>query len=277
MTTGILHPGAMGASVAAACSGQTAWVSAGRSPATAERAERAGLEAVTSIAELCERAEVIVSVCPPAAAVDVADAVAAAGFDGIYADVNAIAPATARAIGERFERFVDGGIIGPPAWEPGTTRLYLSGDDAAEVATRWEGSPLEVRLVEGGAGAASAVKASYAAWTKGSAALLLAVRALARAEGVEDALVGEWARSQPGLDDRCARVASVNAPKGWRFAGELAEIAAAFEARGLPGGFGLAASEVYGALGPWKDAERDDVDLAAVLDALLDEPAPPPS
>jgi hypothetical protein len=86
---------------------------------------------------------------------------------------------------------------------------------------------------------------AYAAWTKGSAALLLAARALARAEGVEDSLLAEWALSQPGLDGRSGGAAGSAAAKGWRWAGEMEEIAASMTADGLPGGFHLAAAEVF--------------------------------
>ncbi|MEY2553914.1 MAG: hypothetical protein QOC57_1774, partial [Ilumatobacteraceae bacterium] len=99
------------------------WCSAGRSAASKRRATDAGIDDVGSLAALAECADVIISVCPPAAAAEVAAAVAEAGFDGIYVDVNAIAPATARSIGTHFGQFVDGGVIGPPVRSPGTTRL----------------------------------------------------------------------------------------------------------------------------------------------------------
>ncbi|MEY2444854.1 MAG: hypothetical protein QOE00_1434, partial [Ilumatobacteraceae bacterium] len=235
--------------------------------ASKRRATDAGIDDVGSLAALAECADVIISVCPPAAAAEVAAAVAEAGFDGIYVDVNAIAPATARSIGTQFERFVDGGVIGPPVRSPGTTRLYLSGAAAAEVADLWRDTALETRLVDGGAGAASAVKVCFAAWTKGSAALLLAIRALAAAEGVEQALLEEWATSLPGLADQAATAASANAPKAWRFAGELEEIAVTFTANELPGGFGSAAAEIYDRLAGFKGTERTTV--AEVIDALL--------
>ena len=95
---GVLHPGEMGAAVAGGlrARGETVlWASAGRSAATAERAQQAGLEDVVNVAELCRRCEILLSVCPPHAALDVARA--AAGFTGIYVDANAISPETARA------------------------------------------------------------------------------------------------------------------------------------------------------------------------------------
>ena len=272
MATGFLHPGAMGASLAAMCAGPTLWCGEGRSAATRGRAERAGMTEAGSLAELVDRCDVIVSICPPAAAETVAEATADAGFDGIYDDANAIAPMTARAIAERFERFVDAGVIGPPVAPGGSTRLYLAGPDAPVVAALWDGSDLGTRPVDGGAGAASAVKVCFAAWTKGTAALLLAVRALARAEGVEEALLAEWATSMPDLSERSERTASATGPKAWRFEGELAEIADAFAAHDLPDGFGRAAAEVYGRLADLR--QTPEPTLHQVVDALLhDGPA----
>ena len=133
---------------------------------------------------------------------------AATGYDGLYLDANAVSPATAREIAEAATqggaRFVDGGIVGPPAVRPGTTQLYLSGDGAPEMAALFAGSALEAVDLEAEIGAASALKMCYAGFTKGSAALLLALRAAARAYGVEGGLLGEWARSQPGLEKRSA-------------------------------------------------------------------------
>lgn len=259
---GILHPGQMGASVAAAAAARGArvgWASEGRSAASRRRASEAELEDLGSVRALAEWSEVILSVCPPAAATAVAMEVAQAGFGGVFVDANAVAPATARGIARIVEdggaRFVDGGIVGLPPEREGTTRLYLSGADAAEVAAVFDGSLIGAAVVEGGPGAASALKACYAAWTKGSAALLVAIRALADAEGVEAPLLAEWGLSQPGLGERSDGAARKNAFKAWRFEGEMLEIADAFEAAGLPRGFHEAAAEVYGRLAPFKDRE----------------------
>ena len=121
------------------------------------------------------------------------------GFLGIYLDANAVSAETARTIGGRFGRFVDGGIIGPPPHEPGTTRLYLSGVEAERLVPLFAGTTIDARVVSDEPGAASALKMSYAGWTKGSAALFLAVRALAQAEGVEEKLLEEWQMSMPHL------------------------------------------------------------------------------
>jgi len=240
---GLLHPGEMGAAVAAALRGrgcEVLWASAGRSPATAERAEAAGLEDVGDVEELCRRCEILLSICPPHAAVDVAHV--AAGFAGVYVDANAIAPATAGVIAGVQARFVDGGIVGPPPSRPGTTRLYLSGAEAEAVAALFAGTNLDARVISG---SASALKAAYAGWTKGSAALLLAVRDLARAEGVEDALLQEWRLSIPELEEQLAGAERSARRKGWRWIGEMEEITRSMSAHDLPTGFHEASAEMY--------------------------------
>lgn len=259
----------MGSVVAAQCRAQTRlWVDAGRSEASAERAAAAGLLPVSTLDELAEQANVIVSVCPPSAAGDVAARVAHAGFTGIYVDANAIAPDGARAIGERFEQFVDASIVGLPPTSPGTTRLYLSGpqDLTTQVQALWDGSLFDARTIGESIGAASALKMAYAGWTKGSMALLLNMAALAEAEEVSEALRAEWEMSIPDLLPRLERGGRGAAKKAWRFSGEMREIAATLAAAGLPDGFHLSAQEIYEQLAVFKDV---DPTVAEVLSQLL--------
>ena len=270
--TGVLHPGAMGVTVAAACSGTVLWAGEDRSTETRQRAQDAELTDAGDLKSLVAAADMVISVCPPHGAESLAGSVADAGFEGCYVDANAVSPATARRIAERFEDFVDGSLIGPPARETGTTRLYLSGPSANRVAARFDGSALDARvLAGGGAGAASALKMAYASWTKGTSALLMAVAALAAAEGVSDELTAEWALSQSGLSQRLAYSSLAVAPKAWRWVGEMDEIAETFAGVGLPDGFHRAASEIYERLAPFKDARSASVEQ--MLETLL-SPAP---
>jgi 3-hydroxyisobutyrate dehydrogenase-like beta-hydroxyacid dehydrogenase len=260
-TIGLLHPGEMGASVGAAAragGGRVLWVSEGRGADTRQRATAAGLEDAGTLRALVGASDVVLSVCPPHAAGEVARQVAGHGFRGLYVDGNAVAPATARAI-EGIVRaagatYVDGGLIGPPPDRPGTTRLYLSGPQAERVRALFAQGPLEAIVLPGDLTAASAIKMAYAAWTKGSQALLMAVRALATAEGVDEALLAEWHRSQPELPKRSENAARGTARKAWRWVGEMHEIAETFRDAGLPDGFHRGAGEVYRRMAPYKDA-----------------------
>ena len=258
---GLLHPGEMGATVGAAAREnalRVVWASQGRGPRTRTRADAAGLADVGTLSAVVAHSRIILGVCPPHAAADLARAVAGQRFSGIYVDANAVSPGTAGEVRRIVEAggacFVDGGIIGPPALACGTTRLYLSGDQSERVAECFRRGPLEARVVDGPPGAASALKMAYAAWTKGSAALLIAIRTLAINEGVDAALIREWELSQAGLSARSVGAVRSNARKAWRFSGEMEEIADTFAAAGLPDGFHRAAAEIYRRMTDYKDA-----------------------
>lgn len=284
---GVLHPGNMGAALAACIDGQVFWASEGRSEESAERARKAEIVDLGSLDSVVAAVDVVISVCPPAAAVEVAEQVSGTGFDGLYVDVNAVSPATARQIGQLFARFVDGGIVGPPpstaSVSPrgpgirmrargnpsGGTRLYLSGEEASEVAGLFAGSAVDIRIVGSDPGRASALKMTYAAWTKGTSALLLSVGALATSEGVMDELLDEWDMSIPELRERLDRVSGRIGEKAWRFAGEMEEIALTYGDAGLPDGFHLAAADIYSRLCDLKD-QPPGQSPGEVLAMLLD-------
>jgi 3-hydroxyisobutyrate dehydrogenase-like beta-hydroxyacid dehydrogenase len=250
-TVGLLHPGEMGAAVGGclvSVGHEVLWDPAGRSRASTGRALAAELTGVT-FDRLIARSSVILSICPPHAALDVARQVASAGYAGRYVDANAISVATAEqvcaVVTAAGATYVDGGIIGMPPEVAGHTRLYLSGPHAAEVRILFSRSRLDARIAEGPLYAASSVKMAYAAWTKGSSALLLAARALARASGVERTLLTEWSLSQQALGEQSERSAAAAAAKGWRWVAEMEEIAASMAAAGLPAGFHEAAADIY--------------------------------
>ena len=274
-TVALLHPGNMGATIGAAAvtsGARVVWASYERSRATHERAKEAGLVDVESLINAVRESDVVLAVCPPHAALELAQNVAHQEFSGIYVDANAVSRATAEHIGEIVTKagatFVDGGIIGPPVKRAGTTRLYLSGVHAPEVAELFSSSMLDARPIGDMPGSASALKVVFAAWTKCTDALILAIRALAAREGVEKALVDEWSLSQPDLERRSIRAAAVAAPKAWRYVGEMQEIAATFEAAGLPAGFHNAAADICERLASFKDCTDPPPTVAAVIDAL---------
>ena len=280
VTVALLHPGNMGMTIgaAAATSGaRVIWVSEKRSKASQERAMQAGLVDVETLTDAVQQSDVILSVCPPHAALEVARSVAQHNFNGVYVDANAVSRATAEQIGDTVTKagasFVDGGIIGSPVKRAGTTRLYLSGSRAAEVAALFSVSMLDARAIGASPGAASALKIAYAAWTKCTDALVLAIRALAVHEGVDQALLQEWAISQPDLERRSIQAAAVAVPKAWRYVGEMKEIAATLASAGLPSGFHHAAADLYERLAPFKDRTNPALTVAAVVAALTTGPA----
>lgn len=272
---GILHPGQMGISIAASAvnSGhEVYWASEGRSDKSRQRAEGHKLVEVEELSQLCQMCEIILSVCPPHAAENMARSVIEAGFKGLYLDANAIAPQRSSRIGQRMEEanihFVDGGIIGGPAWKPKETWLYLSGGQSEAIASCFSSGPLEVKIIGNEIGKASALKMCYAAYSKGTTALLAAILATAEALGVRETLYEQWNMDDPDFSGQANRRATRVTAKAWRFEGEMHEIASTFRDAGLPDGFHEAAAEVYRRMADFKDSPEQPK-LDQVLDALL--------
>ncbi|WP_078890265.1 NAD(P)-dependent oxidoreductase [Streptomyces maremycinicus] len=260
---GILHPGAMGARVAAqavAAGAAAWWLPHGRSTASRERAAEHGLRSAASIRELTATCEVVLSVCPPAAALDVAAQVAAAGFRGVYVDANAVSPERMADITEVFDddavTVVDGGITGPPPRERGRTRLYLSGDDTAvaRVSALFDGTALTPVTLAGPIGRASALKLAFAAYNKISYAVAAQACALADGHGVLDDLLDLARQMLPDTPLAEPEHLAAAGPRAWRWEPEMREIARACRAVGVPADFAEAAAQTFTR---W-EAHKDD-------------------
>jgi 3-hydroxyisobutyrate dehydrogenase-like beta-hydroxyacid dehydrogenase len=251
---GLLFPGEMGAEIGAAARGEVAWASEGRSEATARRAQEAGFVDVGSVSELVATSEIVLSVCPPAIAEDVAKQVFELGFSGLYVEANAISPGRMARISQLGERIVDGSILG-------ALHFYLSGDDGdvARIAELFAGSAVTAIPMRVGIGAASAIKMAYAGWNKIGIALTAQAQAIARAHGVEEALEAEGVTGE-----RLPR----SAAKAWRWAPEMEEIAAACAELGLPDGIPRGAADLYRR---WDEHRDTEVELERLLDDLAVE------
>jgi 3-hydroxyisobutyrate dehydrogenase-like beta-hydroxyacid dehydrogenase len=272
---GILYPGEMGISIAASAINnghQVFWLSQGRSDQTRSRAEKYHLIEISSLTEFCQICEIVISICPPHAAEEVAQSVMERSFKGLYLDSNAIAPQRAIKIGQMMEankiQFVDGGIIGGPAWTPNETLLYLSGKHADEIAACFSIGPLATRIIGSEIGKASALKMCYAAYTKGTTALLCVILATAESLSVREELYQQWEMDEPGFSEHVIRRVRRVTAKAWRFEGEMEEIAATFREAGLPDGFHQSAAEIYRRLASLRDAGATPP-LDDVLQALL--------
>ncbi len=194
----------------------------------------------------------------PTPATEVAQDVAATGYQGQYLDANAIAPSKLAAIDALLSghsiHLIDGSLIGGPVWPSeaanGQTTLHLSGAGSDAISALLTGSPLKTAVLSKQLGDASALKMVFAAFSKGSAALTAEILNVAEQYGVREQLneaigqqtAGQWQRSLAGT-----------ASKAWRFKGEMQEIAETFEAVGAEPGFHQAAAAVYQKLSAHKD------------------------
>jgi 3-hydroxyisobutyrate dehydrogenase-like beta-hydroxyacid dehydrogenase len=230
----IVAPGNMGAAVGArlTASGLRVLTSLdGRSATTRERAAEAGMTAA-SAAEIAG-ADILLSIVPPGKALGVAEALMpalrASNHKPLFVECNAVSPQTvgriAAVIAEAGCPFVDGGIMGPPPRvDSKRTRLYVSGPDAAQVG-ELNKYGLNVRVMGGKVGDASALKLSYAAFNKGVVALGAIAALAAERAGVGDALRAEFAESQPGRLTELTRTIPDMLPKAYRWVAEFEEIA----------------------------------------------------
>ena len=231
----ILAQGAMGAGVAARliAHGVTVLTSVeGRSAASAARAAKAGMQAVPEHA--LAGADAFLSILPPSEALATAGRLApifaAAPSPTLYVDCNALSPETmgrvGAALGAHGLRVVDAGIIGgPPREGYAGPVIYASGPEAAGFAALLTGRGLDLRVIEGPIGAASALKMSYAGITKGLVAIGSAMMLAATRAGAADALRAELASSQPALTAWFARMVPSMYDKAYRWTGEMEEIA----------------------------------------------------
>lgn len=273
-TIALISPGAMGASVGAAAASnghEVLWLNPGRSERTLARAKRANLIAVTSEEDLFSCAEIVLSVCPPHSAEEVAALAVRNNFKGTFVEANAISPNKTRSIASKLAESnitcVDGGIIGGPAWNADSnTHLYLSGTGASTIASLFKDSPLMSSIVDANIGSASALKMTFAAYSKGTTALLAAILAVAEQEEIREVLQNQWGKNF--TQQTITRVTG-NATKAWRFAGEMEEISKTFSDAGLPGDFHTGAAEVFRRLSDYKDVPTPPA-LAEFLTTLID-------
>jgi putative dehydrogenase len=229
----ITSPGNMGAAIGGRLTAQGVKVLCSFSQRSAASQARAASHGLTGSpdSELAQ-ADFLLSIVPPKEAVAVAErlapALAAAKRKAVYVDCNAISPSTAAKIGEILKptgaTYIDGGIIGGPPREGYTPRLYVSGPGAQRVLDL-NRFGLDVRLVEGGIGAASALKLSYAGINKGAIGLGAAMILAARRAGVENDLMRELSESQRGLLAQFSRGIPDMFSKAERWAPEMNEIA----------------------------------------------------
>ncbi|WP_319530123.1 DUF1932 domain-containing protein [uncultured Cohaesibacter sp.] len=202
----------------------------GRSQATKERVEKAGMKDV-DWSEIAS-ADIILSIVPPGIALEIAERIAAAlpeGASPLFLELNAISPATTIEVCTRAKdagmRVVDGGIIGGPP-QPGKSgpRLYLSGEAAHEALWLNE-LGVDVQVIEGDIGAASALKLCYGAMNKGETGLMAAMMSAAERNGIGRELHAEMVRSRPAALKMAEGALPKMYPKAYRWVDEMREIA----------------------------------------------------
>ncbi len=246
----------------------------GRSARSRELAEQGELEDAGTLVQLIAETDLVLSIMPPSAAqafaTAAAEAMGATETTPVFADCNAIAPATTQKIGTIIDAagaaFIDGGIIGAAPGKDTPPRLYVSGPDA-ELLLPLGGPDLNVVSLGPKIGRASALKMCYAALTKGTMTLDTAVLLAGTQLGVYDELMAELTGSQQPALKRMENRVPWLAADAERWTGEMEEIAATFGAAGLPVNFHLAAAEIFRLLAttPLAEETRESADRSRTL------------
>ncbi|HEY3917497.1 MAG TPA: DUF1932 domain-containing protein [Stellaceae bacterium] len=206
----------------------------GRSEASRIRAREAGMVAVDDDLALVTGADFVLSIVPPGEAKAFAERMAPtlARLDKkpIFADCNALAPATVREVAAAIApsgcAFADMGILGAPPSPSGAggPRLYASGPGArASLALKDYG--LDIRVVEGGVGEASAVKMGYACLTKGTQAIGAAMMLGAMRNNVAPTVRAALGDSLPEVLGYTSKQMPRMFPKAYRWVAEMEEMA----------------------------------------------------
>ena len=277
MNIAVLHPGEIGVTVANSLlrAGHSVyWAAEGRGQATRARVEHIGLIEAPTVAAVVAHCQMIVAVCPPQFAEELSGELCELGFGGIYVDANAISPMRAKRISRQCEEagmsFVDGSLIGPPAWHAGTTTLHLSGAHAHAVAECFVGGNLATSIAGTEIGQASALKMCDSAFNKGLLAVLYRTLAAAKVLGVSSQLHEVWNENPSGaghVSTENGRICK-SALKAWRFAPEMNEIVKTMEAIGQPSDLFQNLRDVYPSLAEFASSSRVPTE-EEVLEALL--------
>ena len=280
-TIAIQSPGDMGHAVGRAL-GENGYdvitCLAGRSERTRELASKGNMRDVDSYETLVREADIVLSILVPAhatgVATQVADALRTTGTQTPFADCNAVSPQTTAAmasiVNDAGGRFIDGSIIGGPPGRGAPPRFYVSGPDAGLMA-ELDGKGIAVRPLGDLVGRASGIKMCYAAMTKGTSALYIALLTAAEALGLTQELYAEFKSSQPEVFARMESGLPGLPANAHRWVGEMEEIAATFDYVGVTPGFHQGAAEVYRLLGetPFAHETPETIDRSRTLEDTI--------
>jgi 3-hydroxyisobutyrate dehydrogenase-like beta-hydroxyacid dehydrogenase len=255
----------------------------GRAAASVQRVTRAGLEVIDDEDTLVREADFILSIVPPGQAEAVASrfrpALTRSPSKPLFVECNAISPATVRRIEDSLTatgcRFVDAGIIGgpPPASRPDVgPRFYASGTDA-HLLTRLRQHGLNILILDGPVGAASAFKMSYGGLTKGLIAIGTAMLGAASREGLGAPLREELLRSQPNLLAFLKAGIPNMFPKAYRWIDEMEQIAEFLDDAGAGSQIYQGAARLYERVAEDWQREGDDGASVAQLKSFFAEKA----
>jgi len=168
-------------------------------------AAQADVTACRSLAELCARADLVISAVTASSTLAVAQAAAPHLRSGtVFLDLNSASPGTkqqaARLIDASGAHYVEAGVMTSVPPYGVRVPMLLGGASAAvlaDVLTAWG---MDAKAVSDQLGVASAIKMCRSVMIKGLEALVIESYTTARAYGVEDHVLPTLAETFPGID-----------------------------------------------------------------------------
>ena len=250
----------------------------GRSELSRLRAERAMISDVGQLKNLISEANILLSIMPPQHAIEFASKVSKQilkeGGDVVFADCNAISPATTLKIKELMDKaqipFVKIGISGPPPRVGEETRFYARGPDANRLS-ELGGEGILYKIVSEDIVAAAAMKMCYAGLTKCTMTLQTAVLIASEILGVRDELSRELESSQKFHWNLMTSRVPFYAADADRWASEMHEIAQTLGSVGLTKNLHEGAGDIFRlmASSPLGEETRETLDKSRNLEDTI--------
>lgn len=234
-----------------------------------------GVVGARTVAGALEGAAAVFCLVTADRALEAAEACAGLAPGALWLDGNSCAPETKRRAAEVIEarggRYVDVAIMAPVHPKKHRVPLLLSGPHAEAAAEVLAALGMSPRVAGEDIGAASTIKMLRSVMIKGMEALSAECLLAARRAGVDDAVLGSLAASNPEVDweGRGAYHLGRMIEHGERRAAEMREVVRTVEALGLPADMARAVvlwqARVAGA-----GAELGDEAFGPRADRLLD-------
>ncbi|WP_449414854.1 DUF1932 domain-containing protein [Ochrobactrum teleogrylli] len=258
-TITLLYPGDMGSAFAKlliAAGHKVVSPMGGRSEQTQETARSIGVEMRDDMASALAESDLVLSLVPPSAVIDVAEQAIAASREQkaapFYVDMNAKTPADAERLNTAFGNaslpFCNACIIGRASHLGDEGRIYASGPDTKPLEELFEGLLPVIALGEEIA-QASVFKMAFAGFNKTVAAALFETANTANAFGVTDSLFELIGQHLGGTLSDFGKLVPTYPRHVLRRAEEMEALAEMLADAKLPNDIALAAGATFRSLG----------------------------
>ena len=169
-----------------------------------KRAQESGVVLKSRPCEVVKEAELLFAAVPSSNTVGLCESICNDLRPGqLYVDVSASTPESKKKIGDMLNKtgalFTDAAMMGSLPQDKHRVPIFASGDGAKVFRKLMEPYGMRITCVDGGAGAASAIKLIRSIYMKGIAALMIEMLQAADAYQVADEVVQSIGKSMDGI------------------------------------------------------------------------------